>query len=97
VVIHRRNFSANIRIISKLEVFCILFLNFSLYFCKRNLKLIYCLIKIDLIMSQNSTNQNSTNQNSNSKGSFWSSLFKIILATAITTAAGKATDALNKK
>jgi len=25
-------------------------LNFSLYFCKRNLKLIYCLIKIDLIM-----------------------------------------------
>ena len=48
-------------------------------------------------MSQNPTNQNSTNQNSNSKGSFWSSLFKIILATAITTAAGKATDALNKK
>jgi len=25
-------------------------LDFSLYFCKRNLKLIYCLIKIDLIM-----------------------------------------------
>ena len=41
--------------------------------------------------------QNSTNQNSNSKGSFWSSLFKIILGAAITTAAGKATEALNKK
>ncbi len=48
-------------------------------------------------MSQNSTNQNSTNQNSNPTKSFWSSLFKIILTTAITTVAGKATDALNKK
>lgn len=41
--------------------------------------------------------QNSTNQNSKSTGSFWRDLFKVILTAAITTAAGKATDALNKK
>ena len=41
--------------------------------------------------------QNSTNQNSKSKESFWSNLFKIIIGAAITTAAGKATEALNKK